>query len=87
VRKLEARGLIERAVDPADTRARRLSVTRAGARLARRAIVVVEEVDARFFDGEAAAMTPVLQRLVARQGAPVDDRQAPGDARRARARQ
>jgi DNA-binding MarR family transcriptional regulator len=64
VRRLEAKGLIERAVDPADTRARRLRPTRDGARLARRAIVAVEKVDARFFEGEADA-TPVLQRLVA----------------------
>jgi DNA-binding MarR family transcriptional regulator len=65
VRKLEAKGLIDRAVDPADTRARRLRVTVAGARLARRAIVVVEDVDARFFAGETHAATAVLQRLVA----------------------
>jgi DNA-binding MarR family transcriptional regulator len=65
VRKLEAKGLIDRAVDPADTRARRLRVTVAGARLARRAIVVVEDVDARFFAGETDAATAVLQRLVA----------------------
>jgi DNA-binding MarR family transcriptional regulator len=70
VRKLEAKGLLERTVDPADTRARRLRPTRDGARLARRAIVAVEEVDARFFDGEADAMTPVLQRLVAAQARP-----------------
>jgi DNA-binding MarR family transcriptional regulator len=67
VRGLEAKGLIERTVDPADTRARRLRPTREGARLARRAIVAVEDVDARFFDREADAMTAVLQRLVAVQ--------------------
>jgi DNA-binding MarR family transcriptional regulator len=67
VRRLEAKGLIERAVDPADTRARRLRPTRDGARLARRAIVAVENVDARFFEGETDAVTPVLQRLVAAQ--------------------
>jgi DNA-binding MarR family transcriptional regulator len=67
VRRLEAKGLIGRTVDPADTRARRLRPTAEGARLARRAIVAVEDVDARFFDREADAMTPVLQRLVAAQ--------------------
>ena len=67
VRRLEAKGLIERAVDPADTRARRLRPTRDGARLARRAIVAVENVDALFFEGETDAVTPVLQRLVAAQ--------------------
>jgi DNA-binding MarR family transcriptional regulator len=70
VRRLEAKGLIERTVDPDDTRARRLRPTRDGARLARRAIVAVENVDARFFAGEADALTPVLQRLVADQRRP-----------------
>jgi DNA-binding MarR family transcriptional regulator len=67
VRRLEAKGLIERTVDPDDTRARRLRPTRDGARLAKRAIVAVENVDARFFKGEAEAVTPVLNRLVAAQ--------------------
>ena len=67
VRRLEAKGLIERTVDPDDTRARRLRPTRDGARLAKRAIVAVENVDARFFEGEADAVTPVLKRLVAAQ--------------------
>jgi DNA-binding MarR family transcriptional regulator len=72
VRRLEAKGLIERTVDPADTRARRLRPTPDGARLARRAIAAVEDVDARFFDAEADALTPVLQRLVAMQGGPAE---------------
>jgi DNA-binding MarR family transcriptional regulator len=67
LRRLEAKGLIERTVDPVDTRARLLRSTRDGARLARRAIVAVEDVDARFFDREVNVMTPVLQRLVAVQ--------------------
>jgi DNA-binding MarR family transcriptional regulator len=49
LRSLERKGLIEREVDAADTRARRLRVTRRGARLAPRAIAVVEQVDADFF--------------------------------------
>jgi DNA-binding MarR family transcriptional regulator len=49
IRALESKGLVEREVDPADTRARRLRVTRRGARLAPRAIDVVEAVDAEFF--------------------------------------
>ncbi|MET9503698.1 MarR family transcriptional regulator [Streptomyces sp. NPDC006622] len=49
LRALEAKGLIEREVDPADTRAKRLRVTSAGAALAPRAIAVVEDADARFF--------------------------------------
>jgi DNA-binding MarR family transcriptional regulator len=72
LRKLEAKELIERTIDPADTRARRLRPTRAGARLARRAIVAVEDVDARFFAADTDAATAVLQRLVAAQGRPGD---------------
>ncbi|MEV5944754.1 MarR family transcriptional regulator [Streptomyces sp. NPDC051994] len=49
LRALEAKGLIEREVDPADTRAKRLRVTSAGAELAPRAIAAVENVDAHFF--------------------------------------
>ncbi|MFI0743190.1 MarR family winged helix-turn-helix transcriptional regulator [Streptomyces sp. NPDC021100] len=49
LRALEAKGLVTREVDPADTRARRLRVTSAGADLAPRAIAAVEDVDARFF--------------------------------------
>jgi DNA-binding MarR family transcriptional regulator len=50
VRSLERKGLVEREVDRTDTRARRLRVTRRGVRLAPRAIAVVEQVDAGFFD-------------------------------------
>lgn len=49
LRALETKGLIEREVDPADTRAKLLRVTTAGADLAPRAIAAVEDVDARFF--------------------------------------
>jgi DNA-binding MarR family transcriptional regulator len=64
VRKLEAKGLLGRNVDPADTRARLLRPTRKGAALAQRAITIVEDVDARFLDGETTTLTPVLQRLL-----------------------
>jgi DNA-binding MarR family transcriptional regulator len=50
LRTLEHKGLIEREVDPADTRAKRLRVTSSGADLAPRAIAAVEHVDARFFE-------------------------------------
>lgn len=49
VRELERKGLIEREVDPADSRARRLRTSRRGAQLAPRAIAVVEAADADFF--------------------------------------
>ncbi|MEU8435943.1 MarR family transcriptional regulator [Streptomyces sp. NPDC029216] len=64
LRALEQKGLVEREVDPADTRAKRLRVTAAGAELAPRAVAAVEEADARFFRavplGEAL---PLLRRL------------------------
>jgi DNA-binding MarR family transcriptional regulator len=49
VRSLERKDLVEREINPADSRARRLKVTRRGARLAPRAIDVVQEIDAAFF--------------------------------------
>ncbi|MBT2466441.1 winged helix-turn-helix transcriptional regulator [Streptomyces sp. ISL-66] len=49
LRALETKGWIEREVDPADTRAKRLRVTTAGAELAPRAIAAVEAVDTTFF--------------------------------------
>lgn len=64
VRKLEAKGLLTREVDASDTRARRLRPTPAGARLARDAIEVVEQVDADYFEQEPD-LAPVLQRLLA----------------------
>ena len=51
IRSLERKGLVERDVDACDTRARRLRVSRHGARLAPRAIAAVEKVDADFFEG------------------------------------
>jgi DNA-binding MarR family transcriptional regulator len=59
LRTLEAKGLIARDVDPADTRARLLRATGAGADLALRAITAVEGADAAFF-----AATPDLPALV-----------------------
>jgi DNA-binding MarR family transcriptional regulator len=58
LRSLERKGLIERELDTADTRARRLRVTKRGAQLAPRAIAVVEQVDSEFF-----ADVPVRQTL------------------------
>ncbi|MFJ9718530.1 MarR family winged helix-turn-helix transcriptional regulator [Streptomyces sp. NPDC101213] len=60
LRILERKGLIEREIDPADTRAKRLRVTDTGADLAPRAIAAVERADARFFHpvplGDAVAL-------------------------------
>jgi DNA-binding MarR family transcriptional regulator len=49
LRKLEAKELIQREVDPADTRARRLRVTERGAEIAQKAVAAVEATDAAFF--------------------------------------
>ena len=70
VRKLEAKGLLERTPDERDSRARRLRTTAEGARLAQHAIDVVERVDAEFFQPVAAdraatdTVTALLRRLV-----------------------
>jgi DNA-binding MarR family transcriptional regulator len=48
-RRLEARGLLERAPDPADGRARRLRLTAAGSSLVSRALTDVEAADEEFF--------------------------------------
>lgn len=68
LRKLEAKGLIQREVDPADTRARRLSVTERGAHLARTAIMAVEAADAAFFEASSdpAALVALLRPLASR---------------------
>jgi DNA-binding MarR family transcriptional regulator len=60
LRTLEAKGLIRREVDTADTRAKLLRVTDHGADLAVRAIAAVEAADAAFFRA-----TPDLGALVA----------------------
>lgn len=64
LRTLELKGLIEREVDPADTRAKRLRVTEAGAELAPRAIAAVELADAQFFEpAPAGELVPLLRKL------------------------
>jgi DNA-binding MarR family transcriptional regulator len=65
VRGLERKDLIERAIDPADSRARLLRVTRRGGGLAPRAIDVVQRVDAAFFDPVAAEDALGLLRQLA----------------------
>lgn len=65
----ETKGLIERQVDPAGTRAKRLRVTERGAGLAQQAVAVVEAVDARFFEAvpDRAVLLSTL-RLLAEVG-------------------
>jgi DNA-binding MarR family transcriptional regulator len=67
IRKLEQKGLITRAVDAADTRARRLVITKAGSALAPLAIDAVEAVDVALFKRlsktNARAFTDALRQL------------------------
>jgi DNA-binding MarR family transcriptional regulator len=70
LRALEIKGLIERTVDPSDTRAKRLRATDVGAALAPRAIAAVEEVDARFFEPvQHDDAVRLLTRLIRREPA------------------
>jgi DNA-binding MarR family transcriptional regulator len=63
LRTLESKGLLQRRIDPADSRARTLRPTRAGTELARRAIAAVETVDAEVFGDAAPDLLAVLRRL------------------------
>ena len=65
LRKLEAKGLIRRDIDAADTRARRLHVTEHGSELAVQALAAVESADAEFFQpvSDLASLLPVLRAL------------------------
>ena len=82
-RSLERKGLIERELDTADARARRVRVTKGGARLAPRAIAVVEQVDSEFFaDVPGPQALRFLRRLVQRPdaGAATADKRTVGSA-------
>src|SRR3954451_567635 len=67
VRTLEKRGLVTRGPDAADARVKRLKVTPAGAKLARRAQGVVEAADRDFFAGvrDQDALLSHLRELAA----------------------
>ncbi len=70
LRKLEAKGLIRRDTDAADTRAKRLHVTSRGSELAGRALTAVEATDAEFFRpvADSAALLAMLRPLAQRSG-------------------
>jgi len=62
--RLAAKGLLTWEPDPSDSRAKVVRVTAEGERLARRAVAVVEEADARFFAPvDAEALLPALRLL------------------------
>lgn len=65
LRKLAAKGLVRREIDPSDTRARRLRVTERGAELARQAVAAVRAADAAFFRAvpDPAALLSMLRPL------------------------
>ena len=65
IRALEARGLVDRAADPDDSRARRLTVTPRGAELARTTIAAVEAADRDFFTpaGDPGRVLEILRAL------------------------
>ena len=68
LRRLEAKGLIVRTVDAADTRARRIQATERGGELALAAVAAVEGVDTAFFRAtpDSAALLAMLRPLARR---------------------
>src|SRR2546430_422283 len=66
LRRLEAKGLLTREVDPTDTRARRLRVTDRGAELAQRAVDVFGHVDPGGFTLDPAGTFGPTEALVTR---------------------
>nr|WP_232291718.1 MarR family transcriptional regulator [Frankia sp. QA3] len=65
LRKLESRGLVRRGTDTQDTRAKVVIVTEAGAVLARRAVMVMEQADAEFFAGISGSFVDQMRELAA----------------------
>ena len=70
LRKLEAKGLVVRTVDVADTRARKIRVTERGGELALAAVAAVEGVDAAFFRAvpDPGALLAMLRTLARPEG-------------------
>ena len=71
VRALEEKGLFTRKAHPTDTRAKVVSLTDQGREVARRALIVVEETDERFFQElgqQVPTLVTLMQQLVAAHG-------------------
>lgn len=67
VRALLANGLFERCAHPTDTRAKVISASATGRDIAHKAIVVVEEVDRKFFQplaGQQSDLVVLFQKLL-----------------------
>jgi DNA-binding MarR family transcriptional regulator len=78
-RKLEATGLLERTLDPADSRARLLSLTGAGRALVGQALRDVEATDDDYFAALGNRRSAFLEALRALGSRPVDS-EAEGSA-------
>lgn len=63
LRKLEDKGLIVQRTDPGDRRAKSITITPEGIRLAEQAVVAVERVDAAFFSAAPGSIVGALQAL------------------------
>lgn len=63
LRKLEDKGLIVQRTDPGDRRAKSVTITPEGIRLAEQAVVAVERVDAAFFSAAPSSVVGALQAL------------------------
>ncbi|MGA2528538.1 MAG: MarR family transcriptional regulator [Acidimicrobiales bacterium] len=63
LRKLEARGLLERVQDSKDGRAKTVRVTSEGVELAREAIEIVEQADADFLGTHSSALARLLRQM------------------------
>lgn len=63
LRKLEDKGLIVQRTDPGDRRAKSITITAEGIRLAEQAVVAVEQVDAAFFSAAPSSVVGALQAL------------------------
>jgi DNA-binding MarR family transcriptional regulator len=70
-RKLETWGLLERAQDPTDTRARRLRLTAAGRALVTRALSDVEAADEEYFAALGSQRESFIRALRTLEAAPV----------------
>jgi DNA-binding MarR family transcriptional regulator len=70
-RKLETRGLMERAQDPTDSRARRLRLTAAGRALVTRALSDVEAADEEYFAALGSQRESFIRALRTLEAAPV----------------
>jgi DNA-binding MarR family transcriptional regulator len=79
IRKLEARGLLERSADPADSRARQLRLTAAGRALVTRALADVERADEDYFAALGDRRAAFVVALRALGAAPVAPDAEPSD--------